>query len=68
MVSCLMQADHYAEEASRIGNYEVTRVSAELKMARSFVRFTEIQSTLEHQRYVSLRGLISIIHISIYTY
>ncbi|XP_053209327.1 LOW QUALITY PROTEIN: WW domain-containing adapter protein with coiled-coil-like [Panonychus citri] len=39
-----------SEEAHEVGSLHSTRVSAELKMARSLVRFTEIQATLQEQR------------------
>ena len=44
-----------SEELHTIGNLHVTRVSAELKMARSLVRVADIQATLQEQRY----GLLS---------
>lgn len=34
-----------------MGSLQCTRVSAELKTARSIVRLTEIQATLQEQRY-----------------
>lgn len=34
-----------------MGNIQCTRVSADLKIARSIVRLTEIQATLQDQRY-----------------
>ena len=40
-----------SEELHSIGNLHVTRVSAELKMARSLVRVADIQATLQEQRY-----------------
>ena len=40
-----------SEELHTIGNLHVTRVSAELKMARSLVRVADIQATLQEQRY-----------------
>ena len=42
-----------SEELHTIGNLHVTRVSAELKMARSLVRVADIQATLQEQRYLS---------------
>ena len=45
-----MQANKLAEEAHNLGSRDCTRVSAELKMARSLVRLTEIQATLQEQR------------------
>jgi hypothetical protein len=44
------QANRYSDESHNIGSHQCTRVSAELKMARSLVRLTEIQSTLQEQR------------------
>jgi hypothetical protein len=44
------QANKFAEDAHHLGSRECTRVSAELKMARSLVRLTEIQQTLQEQR------------------
>ena len=41
-----------SEELHAIGNLHVTRVSAELKMARSLVRVADIQATLQEQRSV----------------
>lgn len=35
-----------------MGSLQCTRVSAELKTARSIVRLTEIQATLQEQRYL----------------
>lgn len=35
-----------------MGSLQCTRVSAELKTARSIVRLTEIQATLQEQRYI----------------
>ena len=44
------QAQKMSEEAHGLGSM-CTRVSAELKCARSVVRLTEIQTTLQEQRY-----------------
>ncbi|CAN7990119.1 unnamed protein product, partial [Ixodes hexagonus] len=44
------QANRYSEEAHSLGSLNCTRVSAELKMARSLVRLAEIQATLQEQR------------------
>lgn len=38
-----------------MGSIQCSKVSAELKSARSIVRLTEIQATLQEQRYVKLR-------------
>lgn len=52
-VSTIMaaQAQKLSEEAHTMGSLQCTRVSAELKTARSIVRLTEIQATLQEQRY-----------------
>ena len=47
------QAMKVSEELHTIGNLHVTRVSAELKMARSLVRVADIQATLQEQRYAT---------------
>lgn len=44
------QAQRLSEEAHSVGSLVMTRVSAELKMARSLVRLAEIQATLHEQR------------------
>ncbi|KAI1285746.1 WW domain-containing adapter protein with coiled-coil [Halotydeus destructor] len=58
------QADHhqekankYAEEALNLGSVN-SKVSAELKMARSLVRLAEIQATLQEQRILFVRQQI----------
>lgn len=38
-----------------MGSIQCSKVSAELKSARSIVRLTEIQATLQEQRYVNLK-------------
>merc|ERR1711981_1352075 len=43
------------EDHSNLSNHHITRVSAELKMARSLVRLAEIQATLQEQRILFLR-------------
>ncbi|XP_023345679.1 WW domain-containing adapter protein with coiled-coil [Eurytemora carolleeae] len=43
------------EEAHQISSHGITRVSAELKMARSLVRLAEIQATLQEQRILFLK-------------
>ena len=45
-----VQAQKLSEEAHTMGSLQCTRVSAELKTARSIVRLTEIQATLQEQR------------------
>ncbi|XP_064466029.1 WW domain-containing adapter protein with coiled-coil-like isoform X2 [Ornithodoros turicata] len=52
------QANRYSEEAHTLGSLNCTRVSAELKMARSLVRLAEIQATLQEQRTLFLRQQI----------
>ncbi|KAJ8966597.1 hypothetical protein NQ317_015428 [Molorchus minor] len=44
------QAQKLAEEAHIMGSIQCSKVSAELKSARSIVRLTEIQATLQEQR------------------
>ncbi|KAL1117033.1 hypothetical protein AAG570_004361, partial [Ranatra chinensis] len=51
------QAQKLGEEAHGLGSM-CTRVSAELKCARSIVRLTEIQATLQEQRVLFLRQQI----------
>jgi hypothetical protein len=43
------------DEHQNLSNLAITRVSAELKMARSLVRLAEIQATLQEQRILFLR-------------
>ncbi|XP_044014770.1 WW domain-containing adapter protein with coiled-coil isoform X2 [Aphidius gifuensis] len=52
------QAQKLGEEAHTMGSLQCTRVSAELKTARSIVRLTEIQATLQEQRILFLRQQI----------
>lgn len=54
----IFQAQKLAEEAHIMGSIQCSKVSAELKSARSIVRLTEIQATLQEQRYVKLRPFI----------
>lgn len=49
-------AQRLSEEAHSISSLVMTRVSAELKMARSLVRLAEIQATLHEQRILFLRA------------
>jgi len=44
-----------ADEVHQISSHGITRVSAELKMARSLVRLAEIQATLQEQRILFLK-------------
>ncbi|CAG5008046.1 unnamed protein product [Parnassius apollo] len=53
------QANKFTEEAYQLGCLQCTRVSAELKCARSLVRHTEIQATLQEQKIMYLRQQIS---------
>lgn len=46
------QAQIASDEAIAIGDLQCTKVSAELKSARSVVRITEITATLQEQKYV----------------
>ncbi|KAF5300978.1 hypothetical protein FQR65_LT09022 [Abscondita terminalis] len=52
------QAEKLAQEAHIIGSIQCAKVSAELKSARSIVRLTEIQATLQEQRILFLRHQI----------
>ncbi|KAK7788811.1 hypothetical protein R5R35_010484 [Gryllus longicercus] len=52
------QAQKLGEEGHTMGSLQCTRVSAELKTARSTVRLTEIQATLQEQRILFLRQQI----------
>ncbi|XP_049784513.1 WW domain-containing adapter protein with coiled-coil homolog isoform X1 [Schistocerca cancellata] len=52
------QAQKLSEEGYTMGSLQCTRVSAELKTARSIVRLTEIQATLQEQRILFLRQQI----------
>lgn len=49
------QAKRYMDEAYQLGCLQCTRVSAELKCARSVVRVAEIQATLQEQKIMYLR-------------
>lgn len=53
------QAFKFGEEAYQLGCLQLTRVSAELKCARSLVRHTEIRATLQEQKLMYLREQIS---------
>ncbi|XP_004929878.1 WW domain-containing adapter protein with coiled-coil homolog isoform X1 [Bombyx mori] len=53
------QANKFTEEAYQLGCLQCTRVSSELKCARSLVRHTEIQATLQEQKIMYLRQQIS---------
>jgi len=48
-----------SEEAHQIASHGITKVSADLKMARSLVRLAEIQATLQEQRILFLRQQMS---------
>ncbi|XP_076045309.1 WW domain-containing adapter protein with coiled-coil wacky isoform X2 [Oratosquilla oratoria] len=50
------QANRLGEEAHTVGSLIMTKVSAELKMARSLVRLAEIQATLHEQRILFLQA------------
>ena len=45
-----LQADQFNEDAHNIGGLGSTQVSCDLKRARSWVRVSEIQSTVQEQR------------------
>lgn len=53
------QAHKFTDEAHQLGCLQCTRVSAELKCARSLVRHKEIQATLQEQKIMYLRQQIS---------
>merc|ERR1712243_374183 len=48
-----------SEDANQISNHAITKVSADLKMARSLVRLAEIQATLQEQRILFLRQQVA---------
>ncbi|XP_018026276.1 WW domain-containing adapter protein with coiled-coil isoform X2 [Hyalella azteca] len=50
------QSQRLSEEAHTMGSLLMTKVSADLKMARSLVRLAEIQATLHEQRLLFLRA------------
>ncbi len=50
-----------SEDLHTIGNLHVTKVSAELKMARSLVRVADIQATLQEQRYERIRFFMQLL-------
>ncbi|XP_065162182.1 WW domain-containing adapter protein with coiled-coil homolog [Atheta coriaria] len=52
------QAQKLSEESHIMGSIQCSKVSAELKSARSTVRLTEIQATLQEQRVLFLRQQI----------
>jgi len=47
------------EETHQISSHGITKVSADLKMARSLVRLAEIQATLQEQRILFLRQQVA---------
>ncbi|KAK9730131.1 WW domain [Popillia japonica] len=55
------QAQKLSEEAHIMGSIQCSKVSAELKTARSLVRLTEIQATLQEQRILFLRQQIKML-------
>nr|CAD7201271.1 unnamed protein product [Timema douglasi] len=55
------QAQKLSEEGHTMGSLQCTRVSADLKTARSIVRLTEIQATLQEQRILFLRQQIKML-------
>lgn len=50
VIFILLQAQKSSEDAHIIGNLQCTKVSADLKSARSVVRITEITATLQEQK------------------
>lgn len=48
-----------SEESHQISSHGITKVSADLKMARSLVRLAEIQATLQEQRILFLRQQVA---------
>ncbi|XP_031627948.1 WW domain-containing adapter protein with coiled-coil homolog isoform X2 [Contarinia nasturtii] len=52
------QAQLASDEANIIGNLQCTKVSADLKSARSVVRITEITATLQEQKVLYLQNQI----------
>lgn len=46
----MFQAEKMAQDGHIVGSIQCAKVSAELKSARSIVRLTEIQATLQEQR------------------
>lgn len=52
------QAQISSDDANIVGNLQCTRVSADLKSARSVVRVTEITATLQEQKIMYLRQQI----------
>lgn len=52
------QSQKLSEEAHAMTSLQCTRVSAELKTARSIVRLTEIQATLQEQRQALLSSKV----------
>ncbi|KRT86790.1 hypothetical protein AMK59_1337, partial [Oryctes borbonicus] len=55
------QAQKLSEEAHIMGSIQCSKVSADLKTARSLVRLTEIQATLQEQRILFLRQQIKML-------
>lgn len=53
-----MQANKLSDEIMTASAIQLSKVSAELKMARSLVRLTDIQATLQEQRILFLRQQI----------
>ncbi|XP_049818689.1 WW domain-containing adapter protein with coiled-coil homolog isoform X2 [Aethina tumida] len=58
------QAQKLAEEAHIMGSIQCSKVSADLKTARSIVRLTEIQATLQEQRLEMLQFSRIVIEIN----
>jgi hypothetical protein len=54
----LLQANKLSDEIMTTSSIQLSKVSCELKMARSLVRLTDIQATLQEQRILFLRQQI----------
>lgn len=52
-------SNRVGEETHQISSHGITKVSADLKMARSLVRLAEIQATLQEQRILFLRQQVT---------
>ncbi|KAG8238160.1 hypothetical protein J437_LFUL017996 [Ladona fulva] len=59
-----MKAQKLSEEAHTLGSLQCTKVSAELKTARSLVRLTEIQATLQEQR-LFVHKVFLVVHMTL---
>ncbi|KAG4068712.1 hypothetical protein HA402_002403 [Bradysia odoriphaga] len=57
-IAFLHQAQKFSDEPHMVGDIQCTKVSADLKCARSLVRITEITATLQEQKVMYLRQQI----------